>query len=261
MGRNSSIPVVILCGGTGTRLREETEYKPKPLVAIGERPVLWHIMKTYGHHRFRRFVLCLGYKGHLIKEYFRNCPWMANDFTLRLKGHRQVVHPSGPAEDWEITFAETGQATPTGGRVSKIRKYVDADDFCVTYGDGLANVDLDALLDFHRARGKLATLTAVHPASPFGVIEHRGGVAKSFKEKPRLEGLINGGFFVFNKRVFDYLEEDSVLEEEPLRRLAAEGQLAVYEHRDFWMCMDTFKDVERLNHMWAEGRRPWVVWK
>jgi glucose-1-phosphate cytidylyltransferase len=261
MNRNSSIPVVILCGGMGTRLREETEYKPKPLVPVGDMPVLWHIMKLYGHHGFRRFVLCLGYKGHLIKEYFLNYPWMANDVTLRLKTHRQKVHPRHPPEDWEITFADTGLGTPTGGRVAKVRRYVGNGEFCVTYGDGLANVDLGRLLAFHRARKRTATLTAVHPMSPFGIIESSGGLARSFKEKPRLEGLINGGFFVFNRGIFDVLKEDSVLEEEPLRDLAARGQLAVYEHRDFWMCMDTFKDVERLNRMWAGGNRPWVVWK
>ena len=261
MGRNSSIPVVILCGGTGTRLREETEFKPKPLVPIGDMPILWHIMKLYGHYGFRRFVLCLGYKGHLIKEFFLEYPWRSNDVTLHLKSHRQVVHGAHPPEDWEITFAETGQATPTGGRVKKIEKYVKGDLFCVTYGDGLSNVNLDALLAFHRSKKKTATLTAIHPMSPFGVIEASGGLARSFKEKPRLEGLINGGFFVFDRDVFDYLQEDSVLEERPLRTIAAEGGLAVHEHRDFWMCMDTFKDVERLNHMWAAGERPWVVWK
>lgn len=261
MGRNSSIPVVILCGGMGTRLREETEFKPKPLVTIGDMPILWHIMKIYGRYGFREFILCLGYKGHLIKEFFLNYPWMANDVTLRLRDHRRVVHEIRPPEDWQITFADTGLHTPTGGRVARIRRYVKSEDFCVTYGDGLANVDLDRLVAFHRAKKKIATLTAVHPMSPFGVIESEDGLARSFKEKPRLQGLINGGFFVFHRKIFDYLTEDSVLEEEPLRTLAGRGQLAVYEHKDFWMCMDTFKDVERLNRMWAEGRRPWVVWE
>jgi glucose-1-phosphate cytidylyltransferase len=261
MGRNSSMPVVILCGGLGTRLREETEFKPKPLVAVGDMPILWHIMKIYGRYGFREFILCLGYKGHLIKEFFLNYPWRANDVTLYLREHRQVVHEVRPPEDWQVTFADTGLHTPTGGRVARVRKYIKSDDFCVTYGDGLANVDLDRLVAFHRAKKKIATLTAVHPMSPFGVIESEDGLARSFKEKPRLEGLINGGFFVFNRKIFDYLTEDSVLEEDPLRALAGRGQLAVYEHKDFWMCMDTFKDVERLNRMWAEGRRPWVVWE
>ena len=261
MGKNSSIPVVILCGGTGTRLREETEFKPKPLVTIGGMPILWHIMKIYSHHGFRRFVICLGYKGHLIKEFFLNAPWMANDMTLRLKDHKQTIHARKPVEDWEITFADTGKATPTGGRVAAIKPYIKGDEFMVTYGDGVANVDLGKLLAYHRSKKKIATLTAIHPMSPFGIIEEKDGLARSFKEKPRLEGLINGGFFVFNRRIFKVLEEDSILEEKPLRTLTRQRQLAVYEHRDFWMCMDTFKDVERLNHMWAEENRPWKVWK
>ena len=261
MGRNSDIPVVILCGGMGTRLREETEFKPKPLVAVGDMPILWHILKHYSRHGFRRFILCLGYKGHLIKEFFLNYPWMANDVTLHLKDHKQVVHATHAREDWEITFADTGASTPTGGRVAKIAKYVDADTFCVTYGDGLSDVDLDALLAFHRSKKKTATLTAIHPMSPFGVIEAEKGLAKTFKEKPRLEGLINGGFFVFDRKIFDVLGDDAVLEEAPLRGLAAKRELAVYEHGGFWMCMDTFKDVERLNHMWTKGERPWVTWR
>jgi glucose-1-phosphate cytidylyltransferase len=261
MAKNASIPVVIFCGGMGTRLREETEYKPKPLVAIGDMPILWHIMKIYGHAGFREFVLCLGYKGQLIKDYFLNYPWMANDVTLHLKDHRQEVHQVHPPEDWQITFADTGLATQTGGRLLRIRKYIKTNEFCVTYGDGLANIDLEKLIAFHRSKKKVATLTAIHPMSPFGVIEAQAGLAKSFKEKPRLEGLINGGFFVFNRKIFDYLDDSAPLEEDPLRKLASEGQLAVFEHRDFWMAMDTFKDVERLNKMWADGNRPWVVWK
>jgi glucose-1-phosphate cytidylyltransferase len=261
LSRNASIPVVILCGGIGTRLREETEFKPKPLVQIADMPILWHIMKIYSHHGFRRFILCLGYKGHLIKEFFLNYPWMANDVTLHLKEHRQVVHPTHPPEDWEITFAETGPKTNTGGRLVRARDYIKSDDFCVTYGDGVANVDLKGLLAFHKSKNRVATLTAVHPMSGFGILESKDGIARTFKEKPRLEGLVNGGFFIFKKKIFDYLKEDSVLEEEPLRKLSAEGQLAVHEHQDFWMCMDTFKDVERLNTMWAEGQRPWAVWE
>ena len=261
MGRNSSIPVVILCGGMGTRLREETEYKPKPLVVIGEMPILWHIMKLYSHHGFREFVLCLGYKGHLIKEFFLNFPWMANDVTLHLKKHRLEVHGSSPPEDWKITFAETGLHTQTGGRLLRVRKYIKSEHFCLTYGDGLSNVDLRKVVAFHQAKKKIATLTAIHPTSPFGVIEADAGVARSFKEKPRLEGLINGGFGVFHRKLFDSIPGDVPLEDEPLRALTAKGQVAVYEHRDFWMAMDTFKDVERLNRMWSEGNHPWVVWK
>jgi glucose-1-phosphate cytidylyltransferase len=224
-------------------------------------PILWHIMKIYGHHGFRRFILCLGYKGHLIKEFFLNYPWMANDVTLELKSHKQTIHPTHPTEDWEITFAETGPKTNTGGRLLRVQDYVKGDDFCLTYGDGVSNVDLKSLVAFHKAKKKTATLTGVHPASGFGILESKDGLAHSFKEKPRLEGLVNGGFFVFRKKIFDYLSDDAVLEEEPLRKLTAEGQLAVHEHRDFWMCMDTAKDVERLNAMWSAGERPWAVWE
>jgi glucose-1-phosphate cytidylyltransferase len=261
MKPTSAIPVVIFCGGMGTRLREETEYKPKPLVQIGDMPILWHIMKLYSHYGFREFILCLGYKGTLIKEYFLNYPWMANDVVLHLKGHRQEIQWVHPPEDWKITFAETGLTTQTGGRLKKIQKYIHSDTFCVTYGDGLSNVNLSSLLAFHRSKKKVATLTAIHPMSPFGVIEAKDGLAKTFKEKPRLEGMINGGFFAFSREIFDYLKGDEPLEDRPLRTLAEEGQLAVHEHRDFWMAMDTFKDVERLNKMWADGERPWVVWK
>lgn len=254
------IPVVILCGGAGTRLREETEHKPKPLVPIGGMPVLWHIMKHYGTYGYSRFVLCLGYKGHLIKEFFLDHAWRANDFTLDFRTGNRTVYHDTPPDDWKITFVETGEGTPTGGRVARIRKHV-GDEFCVTYGDGLSNVDLGQLAEFHRRRGKIGTLTAIHPMSPFGIIEAKDGTAQSFKEKPSLEGLVNGGFFMFTERVFNYLSDDAVLEEEPVRQLCADGQLSVYEHRDFWMCMDTFKDVERLNRMWEEGNRPWMTWE
>jgi glucose-1-phosphate cytidylyltransferase len=253
--------VLILCGGAGTRLREETEYKPKPLVEIGGRPILWHLLKHYSQAGFREFVLALGYKGAMIKEYFHNFEWMSNDFTLNLRSREErVVSLNHDPEDWSLTFADTGLKTPTGGRIYNARKYLAGDTFLATYGDGLCNVDLKALLVFHQQHKKIATLTGVHPSSPFGVIEAENGTVKSFKEKPRLEGMINGGFFVFNRRIFDYLDPQAVLEEEPLRRLASDGQLAVYPHQDFWACMDTFKDVERLNAMWEQGNHPWKTW-
>ncbi|MBI4575664.1 MAG: glucose-1-phosphate cytidylyltransferase [Planctomycetes bacterium] len=253
--------VAILCGGRGTRLREETEVRPKPLVTIGGRPILWHIMRHYAHHGFKDFVLCLGYKGEMIKEYFLNYQCLARDFTLELGSGRREFHgPDEGTSGWRVTFAETGPDTPTGGRVWRAARYLDGERFLLTYGDGLSNVDLGRLLAFHQARSRVGTLTAVHPMSPFGVIEVEQGAARSFKEKPRLQGLINGGFFVFERRFLDYLREDSVLEEEPLRRLSAEGQLAAYEHDDFWACMDTYKDVERLHRLWDSGDRPWKVW-
>lgn len=260
---DKKMKVVILCGGMGTRMREETEFKPKPLVPIGRMPVLWHIMKIYSHYGFRDFILCLGYKGEMIKEYFLNFEEMTNDFTLNLRSKKEKVthHNKERLEDWNITFVDTGFETNTGGRVKGIEHLVDGDEFFLTYGDGLSNVNIGKLLDYHRSKKKVGTLTAINPTSPFGIIEVANGIAKSFKEKPRLEGLINGGFFVFNKKIFDYLEENSILEEEPLKRLTAEKGLAVYEHNDFWQCMDTFKDVERLNKMWREGDTPWKVWE
>lgn len=260
---DKKMKVVILCGGMGTRMREETEFKPKPLVPIGRMPVLWHIMKIYSHYGFKDFILCLGYKGEMIKEYFLNFEEMTNDFTLNLRSKKEKVthHNKERLEDWNITFVDTGFETNTGGRVKGIEHLVDGDEFFLTYGDGLSNVNISRLLDYHRSKKKVGTLTAINPTSPFGIIEVANGIAKSFKEKPRLEGLINGGFFVFNKKIFDYLEGNSILEEEPLKRLTAEKGLAVYEHNDFWQCMDTFKDVERLNKMWREGDTPWKVWE
>jgi glucose-1-phosphate cytidylyltransferase len=254
--------VVILCGGKGTRLREETEVRPKPMVHIGDRPILWHIMKFYAHYGFKDFVLCLGYKGEYIKEYFINYEWMTNDCTLRLNAGDECALTFGhERDDWTITFADTGPDTNTGGRVKRIEKYITEDAFLLTYGDGLCDVDLNAVLALHREKGRMATLTAVHPMSPFGIIEMRDNVAVSFKEKPRLEGLVNGGFFVFQREFFKYLDENCVLEEEPLRGACRDGQLSVFEHNGFWMCMDTYKDVERLNAMWNRGERPWTVWK
>lgn len=257
----SKIKAVILCGGMGTRLREETEYKPKPLVEVGGMPILWHVMKHYAQAGITDFVLALGYKGSMIKEYFMNFEWMSNDFTLNLRSKEErVVCCEHDLEDWTITFADTGQSTMTGGRLFKAQKYLDGDIFLATYGDGISNVNIKELIAFHKKHNKIATLTGIHPASPFGIIEAEDGVVKSFKEKPRLEGMINGGFFVFDKRLFNYLDDNAVLEEEPLRKLAHEGQLAVYKHEDFWACMDTFKDVERLNAMWNEGNHPWKTW-
>ena len=254
--------VVILCGGKGTRLREHTEFIPKALVKVGDMPVIWHVMKTYSHYGYKDFVLCLGYKGDMIKEYFLNLEFMENDFTLSLKSKAEKIIAHEPKlEEWNITFADTGLETPTGGRAKKIEKYIKDETFFLTYCDGLSNVDINKLYKFHKQKGKIATLTAVHPTSRFGIIGINNGIAISFKEKPYMEGVINGGFFVFNRKVFDYLDNNSVLEEEPLRKLTKEGQLAVYEHKNFWGCMDTFKDVEMFNSMWDKNNRPWVIWK
>ncbi|MBN2518227.1 MAG: glucose-1-phosphate cytidylyltransferase [Candidatus Altiarchaeota archaeon] len=254
--------VLILCGGAGTRLKEQTEFMPKPLVEIGGMPILWHIMKIYSHYGYKDFVLCLGYKGSMIKDYFMNFEWMANDFTLDLSSKKErTIHEPNNLEDWRVTFADTGLETNTGGRIKRVEKYVDGDTFLCTYGDGLADIDIGKLLAHHKKMGKAATLTAIHPTSRFGVIETKDGIVNSFKEKPRLDGLINGGFFVFNKKVFDYLDDDSVLEQEPLKNIAKDRQLSVFEHNGFWGCMDTFKDANDLNRLWESGNPPWRVWR
>jgi glucose-1-phosphate cytidylyltransferase len=263
-------PVMILAGGKGMRLREYTDRLPKALVPIGPYPVILHVMKIYAASGFMRFILCLGYRGDLIKEYFMNHEWMTQDFTLKMgpTHKKQVQEREEEFLDYEITFADTGLETPTGGRVKKARKYVDTENFHVTYCDGLADIDARDLMNFHKAKNRIGTITAVHAMSPFGIIEiDDQGEPTSYKEKPSLPGYVNGGFLVFRKEFFDYLREDSVLEEDPLRALAAKRQIAAYRLEKFWACMDTYKDVERLNTLWEtqymphmgyRGKPPWV---
>jgi glucose-1-phosphate cytidylyltransferase len=255
--------VVILCGGKGTRLQEETEFRPKPLVPIGERPVLWHIMKLFSHAGLREFVLCLGYKGNMIKEYFLNYEAMNNDFTICLGNQHSVsYHDAHDEQDFNVTLVDTGQPTMTGGRVKRVQKYVEDDTFMVTYGDGLANVDIRALVEFHRRHGKLATVTAMQPPSRFGILDlDESGRVTSFLEKPQLESWASAGFFVFNRRIFDLLDgDDCILERKPLERLASEGQLMVYRHEGFFFAMDTYREYQLLNEMWNSGKAPWKVW-
>jgi glucose-1-phosphate cytidylyltransferase len=258
------VKAVILCGGLGTRLREETEFRPKPLVEIGGRPILWHIMKTYAHHGLRDFVLCLGYRGNMIKDYFLNYEAMNNDFTICLGRRHQVTHHGAHGEqDFVVTLAETGAEALTGARVKRVEKYVDGDTFLVTYGDGVADIDIGALIDFHRNHGRLATVTTVHPFSRFGVLEvDETGAVREFAEKPLMQGWASAGFFVFDRRVFDYLddEDDCILERTPLERLANEGQLMAYRHDGFFYTMDTYREYEYLNELWAKGEAPWKVW-
>jgi glucose-1-phosphate cytidylyltransferase len=256
------IPVVILCGGMGTRLREETEYKPKPMVEIGGKPVLWHIMKLYAHYGFRRFILCLGYKGSVIKEYFLNYEAMSNDFTINLGKVNTVEYQSNHTEqDFNLTLVDTGLKTMTGGRVKAIEKFIDADTFMVTYGDGLANININDLITFHQGHGKLATLTATRPPSRYGILELTAeNQVKQFREKVQTE-WINGGFFVFNRRVFDYLDQDCILEREPIEKLASDKQLMAFRHEGFWIGMDTFREYEMLNQMWDAGNAPWKLWR
>jgi len=255
--------LVLLCGGLGTRLREETEYRPKALVEIGGRPILWHIMKLYAHHGFKNFVICLGYRGNMIKEYFLNYKAMNNDFTICLGNQSQITFQDAHGEqDYMITLADTGLETMTGGRVKRIEKYIDGDTFMVTYGDGVSDINIRVLLDFHLSHGRLATVTTVRPTSRFGILnlDDEGNVL-SFLEKPRLEGWINAGFFVFNRRFFDYLGGDEcILEQEPLERLASEGQLMGYRHSGFFFAMDTYREYRYLNELWENGKAPWKVW-
>jgi glucose-1-phosphate cytidylyltransferase len=258
---NSNIPVVVLCGGMGTRLREETEYKPKPMVEIGGRPVLWHIMKTYAHFGFNRFILCLGYKGSVIKDYFLNYEAMSNDFTVHLGRQNQITYQSNHAEqDFDVTLVDTGLRTMTGGRVKRIEQFIDTDTFMVTYGDGLADLSIRQLVDFHFAHGKLATLTATRPPSRYGLLDLRdSGLVGRFREKVQTD-WINGGFFVFQRQVFDYLDPECVLEQGPLEKLALGKQLVGFRHEGFWIGMDTYREYEMLNQMWDAGNAPWKVW-
>jgi glucose-1-phosphate cytidylyltransferase len=258
------LKVVILCGGLGTRLREETEYRPKALVDIGGRPVLWHIMKIYACAGFRDFILCLGYRGHMIKEYFLNYEAMNNDFTICLGRQNRIAYHNAHAEqDFNVTMADTGLETMTGGRVSLVQNYIDGDDFMVTYGDGVADLDLRAVMDFHRSHGRIATVTSVRPTSRFGILElSEASEVRGFVEKPQLDGWANAGFLVFNRRIFDYLRgDDCILEREPLERLAQEGQLMAYRHEGFFYAMDTYREYLYLNELWTNGKAPWKIWE
>jgi len=257
--------VVILCGGEGTRLREETEYKPKPMVTIGGLPILWHIMKIYSNYGFNEFVLCLGYKGDMIKQFFMHHELMSNDVTIRMGDRtRDIVHRDNSVDDWTITFADTGLKSGTGSRIKRIEKYVGSDDFLATYGDGLTNSDLTEEIKFHKKKGTVATLTGVHPHSKFGLVKaKKDGTVEKFVEKPQLYDYVNGGYYVFKKEIFDYLDSDEscVLEGQPFEKLAKEGKMSMYCHEGFWHAMDTYKDFLDLNRMWDEGKRPWKVWK
>ena len=252
---------VILCGGRGTRLGAHGIAVPKVLIEIGGRPVLWHLLRLYAQHGFRDFVLCLGYLADEIKRYFIERHWRENDFTLEVGagGEYQIRHHESGSDDWRITLADTGLDTNTGGRIKRIAPYIGEDQtFCATYGDGLADIDLRKLLEYHRSHGRLATLTAVHPHTHYGFLKlDAAGAITQFEEKPQLRDWINGGFFVFDRRVFDYLDDNSTLEREPFVRLAREGQLMAYQHTGFWKCMDTYKDSIEFNHLWDTDRAAW----
>ena len=252
---------VILAGGMGTRISEESVLRPKPMIEIGGKPVLWHIMKIYSAHGVNEFIVCLGYKGYLIKEYFANYFLHMSDVTFDMTNNSMQVHQKS-AEPWKVTLVETGEATQTGGRLKRVASYIGAEDFCFTYGDGVADVDIRALVAFHRAQKARGTLTAVQPPGRFGSLVLKGERVTSFQEKPKGDGgWINGGFFVLSPRVIDHIEGDAtVWEREPLENLAREGQLAAYFHRGFWQPMDTLRDKNHLEELWAAGRAPWKVW-
>lgn len=252
---------VILAGGVGSRIAEESEARPKPMVEIGGKPILWHIMKIYSAHGIRDFVICLGYRGYQIKEYFANYFLHTSDVTFHMKQNRMEVH-SRHAEPWTVTLVDTGEGTMTGGRLKRIRDYVGPGPFCMTYGDGLGNVDIRAAVAFHRKSKKLATVTAVQPPGRFGAMDVKGGRVTRFVEKPHGDGgWINGGFFVLEPGIFRYIGGDAVVwEKEPMKKLADDGQMAAFLHHGFWQPMDTLREKQILEGLWQNGRAPWKVW-
>lgn len=253
---------VILAGGQGTRLSEETSTRPKPMVEIGGRPMLWHILKMYSHHGINDFIICCGYKGYLIKEYFANYFLHMSDVTFDMRQNRTTVHQS-VAEPWQVTLVDTGDDTGTGGRIKRVARYLQGEEaFCMTYGDGVSDVDIAATIAFHKQHGKLVTVTAIQPTARFGGLVVEGTSISQFQEKPKGEGgWINGGFFVLSPGVLNEIRNDSLMfEREPLQRLTAKKQVEAYFHRGFWQSMDTLREKQKLEEMWASGRAPWKMW-
>jgi len=255
------LKVVILAGGLGTRISEETQVKPKPMIEIGGMPILWHIMKVYSAYDINDFVICCGYKGYIIKEYFANYFLHMSDVTFDLKDNKMEVHHKF-AEPWKVTLVDTVLETTTGGRLKKVKNYVNDEPFCLTYGDGLSNVNLSDLIQFHKSNNTIATVTSVQPPGRFGLMDIEGDKISNFMEKPSGDGnWVNGGYFVLEPKVFDYLEDDStVWERAPLERLAKEGQLSAFKHSSFWQPLDTLRDKNYLEKLWASGKAPWKIW-
>lgn len=258
----NKMKVVILAGGFGTRISEESVLKPKPMIEIGGRPILWHIMKLYSHYGFNEFVICAGYKQHMIKEYFSDYFLHMSDITFDITNNKMTIHNTN-SEPWKVTVVDTGLNTMTGGRVKRIQQYIGNEPFMLTYGDGVSNVDIKKLVEFHKANGKIATMTAVNAGQKFGVLDiAKNNEITSFREKSESDGaMINAGFMVLEPKMFDYIEGDStVFEKKPLETVANLGQLVAYKHDGFWKCMDTQRDKMQLEKMWAEGKAPWKIW-
>jgi glucose-1-phosphate cytidylyltransferase len=253
---------ILLAGGLGTRMREETEFRPKPMVTIGDRPILWHIMRTYATHGISNFVVLTGYKGEIIREYFHDFAALTMDFTVVLgESPRFTKHGSMVEEGWQVSVVDTGQDTMTGGRIFKARNYIGRETFLCTYGDGVADIDIAELMRFHKSHGKIATMTSVKPVSRFGVLNiSSNGRVDGFHEKPQTESWVNAGYFVFEPGIFNYLDEECVLEQQPLNQLAADGQLMAFKHQGFWQPMDTYRESIMLNQLWNEGNAPWKKW-
>ncbi len=259
-----TMPVVILCGGQGTRFREQTEHKPKPMIEVAGRPILWHIMSFYAAHGYNEFVLCLGYMGDVIKRYFLDFAAMSSDFTVDLSAPGKIDFHQGAFRNWRVTCVDTGPDAMTGARLARVAPYLRGDDFMLTYGDGLSDVDVPALVRFHREHGKVATVTGVRPPGRFGELVIDGNRVRVFAEKPTEgeHGVINGGFFVFKRKILDYVSnaESCMLEREPLEHVARDGELMVHQHRGFWQCMDTYRDLLKLEEAWHSGNAPWRNW-
>ncbi|MCX7738951.1 MAG: glucose-1-phosphate cytidylyltransferase [Hydrogenothermaceae bacterium] len=253
--------VVILAGGFGTRLSEETDIKPKPMVEIGGKPIIWHIMKIYSYYGFNEFLICLGYKGYLIKEYFANYFLHMSDITINLRSNKMEIHDI-KSEPWIVTLVDTGLNTMTGGRIKRVKDYIGNETFMLTYGDGVGDINIVKLLEFHKSHGKYATLTAVQPSGRFGALDLEGDFVKNFQEKPRGDGSwVNGGFFVLEPEIFDYIDGDETIwERDPLEKLAIDGQLVAYKHTGFWKPMDTLRDKRELENLWNSGNAPWKIW-
>ncbi len=255
----NNLKCVILAGGLGTRLKESTEFKPKPMIEIGTKPILWHILKSYYFHGVSNFVISAGYRSDYIKDYFLHYSALSQDLTINFKDNQ--VSYEGSAEDWTITIADTGLNTLTGGRISKLKKYLNDDDFLCTYGDGVSDVDIKNLYSYHLDHGKTATMMIVRQPSRFGVVNvNENQVVESFREKPLVDGWVNAGFFVFNKKIFNYLDDSSTLEEEPLKNLASKGELIAYKHEGFWQAMDTYREQQILENLINSGKAPWIKW-